>query len=295
MAKEKAPQVRADEGAQATDDCSTVSYEQKVFDEMRELSIKFASGNPDGLDWSELAYTSYEDYDRGRAWWMIGYPESVDPNWYEKVTSAGLQGAVSPLHNRDCWPNGMAKKDHGHWLFYFPGKKSFAQVKELAESLRMVRPQEVNNLVGACRYLAHLDIQPDKQPSDRFKVRYNPDEIVTFGGFDVQAYIKTTATQKTQVMRELRSIVRECDFTSYHKFVDYIAEKKPEYEFYVAQGDISSEMYRYIFSRYRGKHPQSEETQAIVAAIMAAATGEQGVTDFVDSYLAKAVEGVYRG
>ena len=290
MGKKEAPCVLADgKGAQTQVDCSTDGgdrpYEERIFDEIREASIAFVNGNPDDVDWGELAFLSYEDYDRGRAWWAIGYPESIDKRWYEKVTSAGLQGAVSPLHDGDGWSNGDKKKAHYHFLFYYPGKKSYAQFKELCAELKLVMPQEVNNLVGACRYLVHMDIQPDKRPEDRHKVRYSPEDIVTFGGFDVLTYLKSTTTQKTQVLRELRAMVRECDITAYHELVDYVCLKRPEYEFYMSQGDVESEMYRYVFSRYRSQHPQSENFQAVVAAIMASATGEASLLEMVNEFL----------
>lgn len=263
MAKEKAPQVLADEGAQALDNDTTgtpdvqdgKTFEQRVFDDMWEKSQAFANGTST-ISWAELAFVSYEDYEDGRWWWAIGYPESVDPDWYTKMSEMGLQVAVSD-HNGDAWPNGDPKKEHLHYLFKFAGKKSFKQFKKLCELFHLVRPERVETPVGAIRYLLHLDIQPDKRPEDRGKVRYDRSHLVVVGGLDIETYLKATSEQISRVKVELYSLVREGNFTSFDQFIDYICIEKPEYTFAIADTRVTSDLWRYIYSRNKRLNPLS--------------------------------------
>lgn len=292
MAKEKAPGVLADgKGAQTQDDdttkCAGVqggkSFEQRIFDEMWEKSKEFADGS--GIDWSELAFLPYEDYEKMHAWWFIGYPESMDADWYGRMTAHGLQG-VAFDHDRCKWPDGTPKKEHIHMILYFgQGTKSYAQMKRLAEDYHMVRPQPIDNIVGAVRYGLHLDIQPDKRPEDRGKARYDRSHMVTFGGFDVDAYLKATKTQLAQVLKELYGLIREHDFTQYHQFIDWVYLKKPEYEFVLANPHVTGQIARYITSRYLSLHPNNEVGRMQMLMEYAQMTGDNAAFEAVKDYL----------
>lgn len=232
------------------------TFEQKVFERMREESQNFAKS----ADWEKL----WEDYqddlatDRVRAWTFITYPESINPNFMQLVTEAGLQGAVSPLHDRCYWPNGDYKKAHFHNLLYFPGKTSYQRVRALVESLGGVMLQPVQNIVGLLRYFAHMDIDPDHRECDRGKVRYSPDDIVSFGGFDVQQHIKATQTQISKALADLYKIIRDQDFTAYSTFVDYVYEDLHEYEFVMSNPHVCNQISKYICSRYAVKNEGRE-------------------------------------
>lgn len=291
MDKKKAPQVLADEGAQALDD-DTIgtsgvqddrTFEQRVFDEMWEKSKSFAKGS--GVEWSELAFLPYEEYDKMHAWWFIGYPESMDKDWYTRMTERGLQG-VAFDHDKCKWPNGMPKKEHIHLILYFgQGTKSYAQMKRLAEEFHLVRPQPVDNIVGACRYGLHLDIQPDKRPEDKGKARYDRSHMVTFGGFDVETYLKATPTQLSQTLKELYSLIREGNFTQYHEFIDFLYLMKPEYEFVLANSHVTSQISKYITSRYFSLHPNSEVGRMQLMLQYFQETGDNAAFNAVKDYL----------
>jgi hypothetical protein len=127
----------------------------------------------------------------------------------------------------------------------------------LCERFRLVRPQRVETPVGACRYLLHLDIQPDKRPDDRGKVRYDRSHLVVIGGLDIETYLKATSEQISRVKVELYSLVREGDFTAYDQFIDYICIEKPEYTFAIGDTRVTSDLWRYIYSRNKRMNPMS--------------------------------------
>lgn len=235
-----------------------ILFEQSEFDNQREASIKRASTS----DWAALFDDVVDDLmaERGRAWTFITYPESMNPNFYQIVTESGLQGAVSPLHDRDRWLNGEYKKDHFHNLLYFPGKTSASRVKQIVDALGGVMLQPVLNITGLIRYFAHMDIDPEHRPYDAGKVRYSPDDIVAFGGFDVKHHIKATSSQRAQALSELYEVIRIRNITAYCKFVDVVYLELHEYEYIMADSQTCRQLEAYIRSRYAVAHKQDEET-----------------------------------
>lgn len=232
------------------------TFEQKVFERMREESKAFAAT----ADWEKL-WSDYQtdlQTERGRAFTFITYEESMNPNFMQLVTDAGLQGAVSPLHDRDYWPDGTYKKPHFHNVLYFPGKTSYKKVKDLVTALGGVMLQPVQNITGLLRYFAHMDIDPKNRICDRGKVHYSPDDIVSFGGFDVKHHIKATQTQISKALAELYEIIREKDFTAYSTFVDYVYCELHEYEFVMSNQHVCTQISMYIRSRYAVAHEGKE-------------------------------------
>ena len=44
-----------------------------------------------------------------RNWAFVLYPESAPEDWKEQLRLSGLQGAISPLHDKDINPTGEPK------------------------------------------------------------------------------------------------------------------------------------------------------------------------------------------
>lgn len=206
---------------------------------------------------ADFVWPEYEDVfedGRQRAWWFILYPESMNPDTFKILSDKGIQAAVSPLHDRDHWPDGSPKKAHFHVIVYVPGKATRRQLDDLMKVLGGVMLEPVSNLVGAARYLAHMDIQPDKVETDRGKVRYSVDDIVCFNGFDIHAHIKATQTQIAQALKELYQIIEDMNISAYWKFIRYIYTVKPEYEFVMANPHVCNQIDKAIRSKYAIEH-----------------------------------------
>ena len=116
---------------------------------------------------------------RARQWTIVVYPESAPEDWRSKLD--GEQWIESPLHDQDKNPDGSFKKPHWHILLIYTNKKSYEQVKALADSINGASPQYVQNLVGMVRYFAHLD-NPEK-------AQYKKEQIVGHG-VDVLQYLE---------------------------------------------------------------------------------------------------------
>lgn len=254
-AKEKAPEVCTPEAVTNLDD-STLQMTQQVKDEFSRAFAESAKRVPANGEW-DTAMT-FDPTDRKRAWWFLMYPESMNPNALQILSESGYQGAVSPLHDRDRFPDGTPKKEHYHVLVYVSGKVTEKTLRPLMDAVNGVRLQPVGSVVGACRYLPHMDIDPEHIPSDRGKVHYSPDEIVTFGGFDVQSFIKATQTQVAKALREMYSYVEAEGITSYYGFVCWMYETHPEYDYLMSNPQVTAQLDRFIRSKFAVLHRNDE-------------------------------------
>lgn len=117
---------------------------------------------------------------RYRQWTVVAYPDSVPEDWRDRLK--GLQWVESPLHDKDKNADGTAKKPHWHILLQFTNKKSYEQVKQIADSISGASPQYVQNMTGMIRYFAHID-NPEK-------AQYSKDGIIGHG-VDVTKYLET--------------------------------------------------------------------------------------------------------
>ena len=105
---------------------------------------------------------------RYRNWTVVVYPESAPKDWRDRLH--GLQWVESPLHDKDINPDGTPKKAHWHIMILFDGKKSFEQVKNLADGLHGASPQYVQSVLGMVRYFAHLD-NPEKAQYQKSEIK----------------------------------------------------------------------------------------------------------------------------
>ena len=60
-----------------------------------------------------------------RNWAFVLYPESAPKDWKEQLSKTGLEGAISPLHDKDVNPTGEPKKAHYHIIICYPGPTTF--------------------------------------------------------------------------------------------------------------------------------------------------------------------------
>ena len=122
---------------------------------------------------------------RCKNWELIAYPESCDKELLlEKLSDLQINYYLSPLHNMDVYCKldveqkkidadkiGTLKKEHWHLILCFSSMKSFKQVVDVAQELKCSAfVKEVHSLVGALRYLCHLD--------EKNKYIYNENDVI---------------------------------------------------------------------------------------------------------------------
>ena len=153
--------------------------------------------------------------DRTRNWTMVVYPESAPENWREILDNLHVPYLVSPLHDKDVNPDGEVKKAHWHVVLIFENKKSYDQIKEIADKLNAPIPQKVESLRGMVRYLVHTD-NPEKH-------QYERADIEIHGGDDIDKYFETASSDRAILMAIVKH-VKENNVTSFAKLAYYAIE-----------------------------------------------------------------------
>lgn len=131
-------------------------------------------------------------YQKGRFWASIGYPESLPKDWEEKMTTSGLNVAVSPLHDKDINPDGTEKKPHFHFEFKFDGPTTYEHILKICKEYNMTIPIKLESLRGMYRYHIHLDNPEKYQYDDRdrkFFGNFNPGEIEKLSEYEIDKII----------------------------------------------------------------------------------------------------------
>jgi len=154
--------------------------------------------------------TTQKKDDRTRNWTIVVYLESAPENWIEILQSEQVPFAVSPLHDKDVNVDGEIKKPHWHVMLMYSGKKSFTQIKEIADKLNAPKPEKVNNAKGMARYFVHLD-NPEKY-------QYSKDDIRVYGGADIKQHLTSVSEQKNE---RYNGIAEMCDFVDGQKIIEF--------------------------------------------------------------------------
>lgn len=153
-----------------------------------------------------------------RHWSFIVYPESAPDHWQDVLDKEHIPWACSPLHDADENPDGEAKKPHWHVVVSFEGKKSFSQVQYIIRPLNCTIPIKVQSMKGLLRYFVHLD-NPEKH-------QYQINDIEFHGGFDPQAYLAPSSSQRYMMIKEMIIYIRQNFVYDYLDFMEYCAEER---------------------------------------------------------------------
>lgn len=141
---------------------------------------------------------------KARHWTFILYPpgegNSTPENWKEIIMRTGCEACISPLHDKDLNATGEPKKPHYHVLISYGNTTTYNTVLSLTQELCATVPQHINSMKGAVRYLTHRD-NPEK-------AQYDPIDIFTINGFDVDAYTALTPSQVQFYKKEIVQFIR---------------------------------------------------------------------------------------
>lgn len=155
---------------------------------------------------------------RHRLWTFLVYPDSAPPNWRDVLDNMHLTWVESPLHDLDLNADASQKKPHIHIALIFDGKKSYAQIVQITQSLNSPIPQQVASLPALIRYFAHLD-NPEKH-------QYDPSLIIGHGGADVANLLKPTSSQRYVFISEMQVWCKEFSCTEFADLLDYARENR---------------------------------------------------------------------
>lgn len=158
---------------------------------------------------------------RARAWTFIVYPESAPENWREVLDGYHIAWACSPLHDKDINATGEPKKPHWHILLSFGGKKGYKQICGISESVCGALPQVCHNQKGLVRYFTHRD-NPEK-------AQYKQSDIEAHGGFDLEEYLKPTASECMALQDEMIEWCFKNDITEFWVLKIYALRERPDW------------------------------------------------------------------
>lgn len=133
---------------------------------------------------------------RGRNWAFVLYPDSCGGGWVEtgntdeagytlddldelleRLEELKIPMVLSPIHDKDLTREGEPEKKHIHGIMTFAGNKSYPQVLEIMEDFGCNKVECVRDIVGAERYLSHLDTKAKR------KVQYPIDYVIPLNGY----------------------------------------------------------------------------------------------------------------
>lgn len=152
-----------------------------------------------------------------RNWAFIVYPESAPSDWFDILIQKGVQGCVSPLHDKDVNPDGAAKKPHYHVLVTYDGPKSFNSINEYVSALNQPIPIPVESVRGQYRYFTHED-NPEK-------AQYDKSDIRIMNGFSIRDFVELTKSEVNNIIKELQSMIRERDIFEYCDLMDILFDE----------------------------------------------------------------------
>lgn len=165
------------------------------------------------------AYDAKRAGQRHPNWTAVVYPESAPADWRDRLDEHHIEWVESPLHDRDVNPDGTLKKPHWHIAMRFDCVKTYEQVMELLKPINAPSAKYVQSMKGLLRYFTHMD-NPEK-------AQYNAADIKAHGGFDVSAALAPTATETTEIVREMMRFVVRYKVTEFAELVVYAMEEQP--------------------------------------------------------------------
>lgn len=158
---------------------------------------------------------------RTRNWMVIVYPDSAPEKWEDILDAQHIAFCCSPLHKDDKNADGSPKKPHWHLVLAFDGVKTYEQVCEITAALNAPIPQRVESIRGAVRYLVHMD-NPDK-------AQYSKADIRTFGGMEIDEYLRTSEQARGNVVRDMCRWVTDNGVTEMWQLMQYAMDNEPDW------------------------------------------------------------------
>lgn len=155
---------------------------------------------------------------KGRIWALLVYPESAPTGWRELLKQQGVQGFISPLHDKDInEKTEEEKKPHWHVCLVFSGPTNLSVVKEISSQLNGPAPQRARDVKGLYDYCSHKN-NPEKY-------QYDEAEIESINGFDISRYVTSKSTgEKLLVRRAINALIRKEGICEYCDLIDRLEE-----------------------------------------------------------------------
>lgn len=175
---------------------------------------------------------------RTRNYVSILYPESAVKDWEHVLAAHCIKSFISPLHDKDINPDGTPKKPHYHIVLAFNGVKTKEQAQAIFNTIGAINCQPVNDLVGYCRYLIHMD-NPEKY-------QYSANDVKSLCGADWSETIKTSA-DRYKALSDICDYVASKNIVSYSVLIDSL--RTENYQWFKVACDNTIFLKEYLKSK----------------------------------------------
>ena len=198
---------------------------------------------------------------KGRIWALLVYPESAPVGWRELFKQSGVQGFISPLHDKDIIEETEEeKKAHWHVYLVFSGPTSLSAVSEIAKQLNSPAPQRMRDVKGCYDYCTHKN--------DPQKYQYDEAEIECFNGFDISKYVTSKSTgERLQLRRAINALIKKENICEYCELIERLEEIDDVDMLEVAMSSTIHFNTLLTSRRFRASQVVSQVTQLDVKAI----------------------------
>lgn len=198
---------------------------------------------------------------KARIWALLVYPESAPDGWRERLKQSGVQGFISPLHDKDVKEETEEeKKKHWHVGLVYSGPTSLAAVSEIAKQLNSPAPQRMQSVKGLYDYCSHKN-NPEKY-------QYDEAEIECFNGFDISKYVTSKSTgERLQLRRAINALIKKENICEYCELIERLEEIDDVDMLEVAMSSTIHFNTLLTSRRFRASQVVSQVTQLDVAAI----------------------------
>lgn len=197
---------------------------------------------------------------RARGWCAIGFLESMPDGWIDYLEDTHIPIGLI-IHEHDVYTEkdekknpdnkaGTLKKPHAHINFYFDGKKSIQQVREILEPIGVKLLQPMHSSQGATRYLLHMD-NPEKY-------QYDESEIVALNGVCLDFSKVVPQSRINEIMNEMAVFLRTHEeVDDFATFWFWCQANEPDW-FDVLNNSKSYVISKVLFSRTQKKKEKEE-------------------------------------
>ena len=157
------------------------------------------------------------EYEKGRDWTFIVYPESAQENWREILDETHLRWIESPLHDKDLSDveGQKYKKPHYHVIYVSKNPVTADSVRiKIKRALgdnsvalvQIIRTSIENTYL----YLTH----ESKDAIEKKKHVYDKTDITLLSNFDIDRYITLDVEEKDDMLNEVCDLIDEYDIAN---------------------------------------------------------------------------------
>lgn len=167
-----------------------------------------------------------DNIDKARYWCAILYPESMIPDWENKIEELLEIPFAYCVHDKDFDEAEDERKLHAHIILAFKNTTTKKHATNLLGRLALEGKsacadiQAVNNIRSKYEYLIH-----DTEDSiKKGKHQYDKSERILCNNFDIGAYEQLDTARKNEIYIELSKLIKDKGIYNYMDFFEVASE-----------------------------------------------------------------------